>query len=115
MKRRMQRRLTLWAVLALMMGTSELMADQCSGANCATDDPVVSTTPQDNCGSVNCARPAAEPMRTECEGGNCDAMRCGGTNCDNASARVRWLWLLAARRRAQSIRGRSHPAGGPNS
>jgi len=53
------------AALALVVGTSAVMAD-CSGYGCANEDPTVSTPPQDGCGTNGCAVPfqTASPCPT---------------------------------------------------
>jgi hypothetical protein len=52
------KRIAMLAAFALVAGMGVAMADQCVGANCATqDDPTVRTLPQDGCMSSNCARP----------------------------------------------------------
>jgi len=47
--------LTLWATFALLMDPFALIADGCSGYNCATDEPIVSTPALDTCVGSDCA------------------------------------------------------------
>src|SRR5262245_41784149 len=46
----------------------------CVGANCANEDPTVSTPPQDSCTGSNCAVPEPAPFQTadSCSGNDCD-------------------------------------------
>ena len=46
--------LTALTAFALAMGTGAALADGCGGSNCATDEPIVTTPPQD-CGGSGCA------------------------------------------------------------
>jgi hypothetical protein len=63
------KRLTILAALtalAFEMGTSAAMADGCVGVNCATDEPIVTTPPQDGGNCSGCAVPEPKPFQTAC-------------------------------------------------